>query len=181
MTLSSPRQSFVRRLARRLNTHASSGATAVEFAMIAPIFLLLLFAIFETGIIFMAQSVLQSAVNNAARTVKIGSAASMDATTFRNSICSQISVLMSCSSNLQIDLVSYGSFSSATYSSPLNPDGSFNSAMSRYQPGSGGSIELLRASYAWPVVTPLLTTFLVNMGNNSHLISASVAFRNEPF
>ena len=53
--------------------------------------------------------------------------------------------------------------------------------MSRYQPGNGGSIELLRASYAWPVVTPLLSAFLVNMGNNSHLISASVAFRNEPF
>jgi hypothetical protein len=39
----------------------------------------------------------------------------------------------------------------------------------------------LRAYYQWPVTTPLLTWFLVNMAGNKHLIAAASAFRNEPY
>ena len=164
----------------RMRTHGSTGATAVEFAFVAPIFFVLVFGMIEEGIIYLAQTTLQTAVNDAARTVRTGSAGGNSAS-FRNTICSEISVLMACDSNLQIDLVTYGNFSSASYGSPLNADGTLNTSLNHFQPGSSGSIELLRAVYSWQVVTPLLTPFLSNMANNNHLISATATFRNEPY
>ncbi len=32
-----------------------------------------------------------------------------------------------------------------------------------------------------PVQAPVLDWFLVNMANNSHLLTAAMAFRNEPY
>jgi Flp pilus assembly protein TadG len=46
---------------------ACDGATAVETAIVLPVFLLLLFAVIEAGLIFWTQSTLQSAVEAAAR------------------------------------------------------------------------------------------------------------------
>ena len=46
---------------------ACDGTTAVETAIVLPVFLLLLFAVIEAGLIFWTQSTLQSAVEAAAR------------------------------------------------------------------------------------------------------------------
>mgnify|MGYP003349390077 FL=1 len=45
-----------------LGPRATSGSAAVEFAMIAPIFLLLLFAILEVALSFYADQILTNAV-----------------------------------------------------------------------------------------------------------------------
>ena len=42
-------------------------------------------------------------------------------------------------------------------------------------------VVLMRATYNWTVVTPVLSWFMVNMANNQHLLSATTAFRNEPY
>jgi Flp pilus assembly protein TadG len=46
---------------------ACGGATAVETAIVLPVFLLLLFGVIEAGLLFWTQSTLQSAVEAAAR------------------------------------------------------------------------------------------------------------------
>jgi Flp pilus assembly protein TadG len=46
---------------------ACNGATAVETAIVLPVFLLLLFAVIEAGLLFWTQSTLQYAVEAAAR------------------------------------------------------------------------------------------------------------------
>lgn len=159
-----------------------SGVSAIEFAIVAPVFLLLLFAILETGIMYLGQFDLQHAVNNASRLVRTGQAQNqgLTQTAFRSAICDQLMVL-SCGTNLQIDVESYGSFGTASFGPPLNADGTVNAALNNYQPGLSGQVVLLRALYVWPVMTPGLTPFLSNMANSSHLIVVSAAFRNEPF
>ena len=64
---------------------------------------------------------------------------------------------------------------------PLNADNTLNPNLDNYSPGAVCSVVLLRTFYTWPVVTPLLTPFLTNMANNKHLMSATAAFRNEPY
>src|SRR5262249_44010040 len=59
-------------LMRRLRDDGEKASTATEFAMVAPIFFLLLMGTIEAGVIFFAQSALQNAVNDAARLVKTG-------------------------------------------------------------------------------------------------------------
>lgn len=159
----------------------TSGASAIEFALVAPIFFVLLFGVIETGIIYLAQSVLQYAANDAARLVRTGKAQTMNSAAFTSAVCNDIQAMLSCNSNLWIDVRTYPSFASATFPAPLNPDGTVNSGMNNYQTGSSGSIELVRVMYTWTVATPLLTPFLTNMANGNHLIIATAAFRNEPF
>ena len=64
---------------RRLVGHlrrARRGATALEFAVGMPIFILLVYGLFEVGRIFWAQSTLQYAVEEAARFTMVNSTAS---------------------------------------------------------------------------------------------------------
>ena len=55
-----------------MRADANKGSAAVEFAMVAPVFFLILMATIESGVIFFGQSVLQNAVNDAARLVRTG-------------------------------------------------------------------------------------------------------------
>ncbi len=50
------------------------GATAVEFAIVAPVFFFLIFLIAETAMIFIAEQVLDNAVFESARLVRTGQA-----------------------------------------------------------------------------------------------------------
>jgi Flp pilus assembly protein TadG len=52
-----------RRLLARLCRDADKGQAALQFALIAPAFFLLLMGTIEAGVIFFAQSSLQNAVN----------------------------------------------------------------------------------------------------------------------
>jgi Flp pilus assembly protein TadG len=60
---------------RRLKADANKGSAAVEFAMIAPIFFILMMGTMEAGIMFFAQSALQNSLNDAARMVRTGQTA----------------------------------------------------------------------------------------------------------
>ena len=61
---------FVRRSLEMLRDR--SGATAIEFAMVAPIFFLIMLGLLEIGITYGAQAQLQYAANEAARQVRTG-------------------------------------------------------------------------------------------------------------
>ena len=170
-------------VSRRMRGNARAGSAVVEFAFIAPVFFVLLMGIIEAGIIFFAQSVLQNATNDAARLIRTGqvAAASMTQTQFRTTICNEIGPLLACDSNLLVDVESFSSFSSVTYTSALTSGNALNTNLNNYSIGAACSIVLVRTFYTWNVVTPLLTTFLVNMTNNQHLLTAAAAFRNEPY
>jgi len=190
------------RAARRLSRAGQSGSAMLEFAFIAPIFFVLLMGTLEIGIMFFGDFVLQNATNDAARLVRTGQvtgtlpnqtltaaeiAAGMVAgqpmtqAQFRTYICNDIAPVLACDSNLQVELDSFSSFGAATFPSPLKADGTLNPTLNGYSPGTVCNVVLLRTFYTWSVITPLLTPFLTNMAGNKHLLTATAAFRNEPF
>ena len=166
----------------RLRRMDRSGSAIVEFALIAPVFFLLIFAIMEVGIIFFAQSTLQTAANDIARLVRTGQAqnGAMTQTQIQNRVCTDIAPLMGCDQNLRVDVESFTNFGGESFSAPLNASGNFNPD-NAYSPGSSCNVVLVRVYYAWPVFTPILTPFLSNMTSNRHLLYAAASFRNEPF
>ena len=167
---------------RRMRASSIGGATALEFALVAPIFLTLLFAIMETGIIYLAQSDLQNAVDSGARLVLTGQVQSqnMSASDFRTAICNGLSML-GCNSNLQIDVEAYTGYSSASFAAATDSSGNLKTTLNNYQPGTACNVVLVRSFYTWNIITPVLSQFLTNMSTGKHLISATAAFRNEPF
>lgn len=169
--------------AARLKGRSRSGSAAIEFGFVAPIFFLFLMGTIETGIMYLSDFVLQNATSDAARQIRTGqvTASSTTQAQFRTLVCNEISPLLQCDSNLQIDVQTYPSFTQANITNPLTGTGALDPTLSNWSPGTVCSIVLVRAFYTWNVVTPLLTPFLVNMSGNKHLLSAAAAFRNEPY
>ena len=173
----------IRAFRARLRAESRSGSAAIEFAMVAPIFFVLLLGIFEAAIMFFSQAALQNAVTDMARMVRTGQVSStgMDQATFRTNICIKISPLIACDGNLQIDVESFSSYGALTIPPALDSNNALDSSLNNYSTGGACDVVLGRAFYTWPVATPVLNWFLVNMAGNKHLVTATAAFRNEPF
>ena len=192
-------QACFKQLCRRLRTDANKGSAALEFAMVAPVFFLLLMGTIEAGVMFFAQSSLQNAVNDAARMVQTGQSACftkdaanncvpMTASQFRDQVCSEVvPLLQNCAvapggnTDLQFDVTAYPSgFTGLTNSSPLDAGQNLPN-LPTFNVGNACDVVLVRAFYKWPVFTPGLNILMANMANNYHLLATAAAFRNEPY
>lgn len=167
----------------RMRLRARSGSAALEFAMIAPVLFLLLMGTIEAGILFIGKFTLQNAINESARLIRTGQVADGEITQaqFRQNVCDNLGPILSCDSNLQIDVESFSGFGSLSYADPLNADGTLNTGLNNFSTGDVCSVVLVRGFYTWNVATPLLTPFMTNMSGNKFLMSAAAAFRNEPY
>jgi Flp pilus assembly protein TadG len=170
------------RLARRF-TKDQSGATAVEFGIVAVPFFALLFAILETAMAFFAAETLETAVSNASRLIRTGQAQQqgLTAATFKDAVCGQLDYLFSCSSGLYIDVKTFPTFGAVDLTTPRDVAGNFKKTGLGYVPGKGSDIVVVRGYYEWPVFVNKLGNNLSDQPNGTHLLVAVAAFRNEPF
>ena len=157
-----------------------SGATALEFGLVAAPFLAILIAILEAALIFFAQQVLQTSTTNAARLIMTGQAQNGNLTQpqFKQDVCNDAAVLFSCS-GIYVNVQTFSSFSSMTQLNPLQ-SGVFNSGTMNYAMGTSGDIMLVQVFYQWPVILGPLNFILANDGSNKLLVGTAV-FRNEPY
>jgi Flp pilus assembly protein TadG len=183
----------LKRLFQRLKADAEKGSAAIEFAMVAPVFFLMLMATIEAGIMFFAQSALQNGLNETARLVRTGQTACFTKTgttcnpmtqaQFRTQLCTYVSTLLTncAGSDLQFDVKAYpAGFGGASNTSPLDA-GQNLPVLATFDVGKACDVVLARAYYKWPVFTPGLSYLLANMAGGLHLLSSAAAFRNEPF
>ncbi len=78
------------------------GSAAVEFALVAPLFFCMLFAILETAIVFFAGQVLENATQESARLILTRQAQTTNMTenAFKANLCDRIKVMFNCDGNL---------------------------------------------------------------------------------
>jgi Flp pilus assembly protein TadG len=159
-----------------------SGATAVEFGLVALPFVAFMFAILETALMFFAGQTMDTAVAQAARMIRTGQAQQQgfDLALFKARICDQINVMMDCSGGLKLDVEKYPTFASINLTTPKDSSGNLN-VTENYVPGHGGDIVVVRAYYKWPVFVSKLGNDLTTLPDGNHLLVSTVAFRNEPF
>jgi Flp pilus assembly protein TadG len=176
------RKRIVRRRLRTLRTmrrlaRKQDGAAAIEFAMVAGPFLLLMFAIMETALVFFAGQALETAVADSGRLIMTGQAQTQgfDQAAFKNDACARVFGLFDCP-GIYVDVKTYSNFSNVNMTPPLDGGGNFQPNMS-YQPGGPGDIVVVRLFYQWPIYVSLLQ----NMAGNKRLLIATAAFRNEPY
>jgi Flp pilus assembly protein TadG len=157
----------------------SSGASAIEFAMLAAPVIWLLFAITEVGLVNFANFSLENGVTQAARLIRTGQAQqqSFDAGKFHTELCKYISAPLQCS-KVQVDVRKFANFAGSQLTG-ANADGTVNTS---FDPGVGGDVVVVRAFYDWSVMAKLPRgVSLANMGNGDRMLVATAAFRNEPF
>jgi Flp pilus assembly protein TadG len=177
---------FIRRGARSLARFraAQRGATAVEFALIAPAFLATLIAVFEMAFFLFAQQTLQTAAVQAGRQIMTGQVqnANMTQTQFAALVCPYVQALFTCS-KLMINVQNYSSFSAASTATPTltyNGSGAVTNSWS-YSPGSPGDVMVVQLVYQWPIVGGPFGNVLKSLGNGTTEMMGVTAFRVEPY
>ncbi len=176
---------FLNRRAASMKARAQSGSAAIEFAFVAPVLFLFIFAIIETGVLFLASAALQNATDDVGRLIRTGQlTGNVTSATLRDQICSNINGLISygeCTSGLQVDLRTYDNFSGATYPSLTKDDGTINPDKLSVNTTADCKVVLMRVYYTWDIMTPLMAPLLENIPNGKYLLSAAAAFRTEPY
>lgn len=172
-----PRQSLFRRFKKD-----QSGANAVEFAIIAAPFLVLLIGLFEICLIFIATTTMEHGIAEAARRIRTGELqeSGASAESFKKLICDNTFGILDCGNRLKVDVRVFDDFDSAKGEDPLK-DGAVDDSKLSFDAGEGSDIVLARVFYEWQIITPMLGKPMSNMDGDKRLLQASVAFRNEPF
>lgn len=174
-----PRLAAARRLRRD-----TRGATAVEFALVAPIVIATILGALQIAVIYLAQSELENATEVGARLVLTNQAQWISASAFRSAICADLPALFTCA-NVMIDLesqsVSPGSTDALIVTPPaLTYDGAGAVTNSwSYQPGTAGQLEILRVMVQWPVFVGPLGMAFGDLANGTLFLSSTQVFQNE--
>jgi Flp pilus assembly protein TadG len=188
-----PASNVLRRFRR-----SRAGSAAVEFALVAPVFIALLFAIIEVAIMFFASQVLETVTQDSARVLMTGqsqtgqvaacanpvtgAAAACTQASFQNYVCSQVpSLFTNCSTTVFVDVESYSSFSNVVINGQIDGTGNFTSANMQWSPGGPGDTVVVRIFYQWPLYVTGFGFNLSNLAGNKRLLVATAAFQNEPY
>lgn len=165
--------------------HSGGGATAVEFALIAPPFLAMLIAILQMASYLFAQQMLQTASVAAGRLILTGQVqnGTMTQANFRtNDVCPLLPALFTCS-NLYVNVQTYTNFSSASTAIPtlsIAADGTMGST-GAYTIGGPGEVMVLQLVYPWHIIAGPLGALLPDFSNGYTEIMGITAFRVEPY
>ncbi len=189
----------LRRVAR-----SKDGATAIEFALLAVPYFVIIFAIIETFVAFTAEQLVVNATETLSRklrtgqiTYEMGRGTDMDSTLFRTAFCAEIAIMMRCSASeiatptkLYLDVETYPTFGDIPTTIPKVSTADYadlDTSGFKFSPGGPSSVNMVRAYYRWKITTdivrPYITTIRPANGSmpTDFLIVATTAFQNEKY
>ncbi len=174
----------------------TEGATAIEFAMLGIPFTALLFSIVELSVLFFMKSTVEHAMSEVSREIRTGEFQSTGggADEFKAAICAKMKGIGNCN-RLRIDVVSSstGKFSNLNLPPPIPQCTGTPSEIaacqaappvmppSTYTNTASGEVVIVRVQYVHPLAIPSALTQLANAQGNTHVITTTTAFKNEPF
>jgi Flp pilus assembly pilin Flp len=185
------------RIVKRFH-RAEQGVTAIEFAVIAPTVMLLLFGIIEFGIIMMVYNVMEGATSISSRLGKTGF--TTEGLTRQQTILNAIKDragslidenLLTVSSKFYkqfdqindpepyIDANGNGSYNSGETYTDINGNGQWDADMGASGYGSSGDVVVYSVSYPWPIATPIMRELIGSGGN--YTITTHAVVKNEPY
>jgi Flp pilus assembly protein TadG len=174
----------VRNILRRFRRNRR-GSAAVEFALVAPLFFGVLFAILETAIMFFAGQVLELGTAESARLMMTHQAqdSNMTEAEFKQDLCNRIKVLFKCQGNLgnlSLDVKVFSPGTAITITDPI-VSGSLTGPFVYSLPPSGSpNTVVVRAFYQWPLYVTRFGYNIANLSGSKRLLAATAAFHVEP-
>lgn len=160
----------------------ANGAVAVEFGLIFVPFILLVLGIIELALMYTAATMLEGSTHAAARVLRTGQAQeSGDALTFfQDTLCNHLMGLVDCNGVVHEVLLSPdGHFSSLDVTPQFDEDG--NMISRGFDPGQENSAIIVRSTYRYQFITPLIGTLVSGRADNSVTLMSTVSLRNEPY
>jgi len=152
------------------------GATAIEFAFVAPLVITLLVASIEVGLLEMMSSNLDAAVMVTARKIRTGAAdRPTTSAEFADMICANmVDSSADCHSRLTTSVQKAPDFATAQPLANAAPAGQFDA-------GGPSDVIIIEATYRWPLILPMYAGNFTLAGPDHALLDARAAFRNEPY
>lgn len=180
------------------------GAAALEFAILALPFMLLMFATFETFFAFAGEQLMANAVETMGRKIRtgeitFGQGKSTDVTEaeFRQLFCDEVSILHMCSATeaatpekLYLDVRTFSSFADMPREVPKVSTADYadlDTSDFAFSPGGANSKNMFRAYYRWQIMTDLMRPYITNIRPadkpvpTDFLIVQTAAFENEDY
>lgn len=179
--------------ARRFRADAR-GVTAIEFAMVATPFFLLIMGIMTIGLQYMTSHFLEHGVEGAARKLRTGEAQKSGLTLadFRKLFCDTAGYMIKCDSHLVIHIKSSETFAGLSPVTSCVTDGNLTPATGngsdgvRTRAGDASAAVMVSACYQWDMglglwqsIWNMISPFPVVQ--DQPVLSAATAFRSEPF
>ena len=167
------------------------GSSAVEFALVAPVFFALLFAIIETSMVFFAGQILESGIQDSGRALYThqlqdsGLSLADQQAAFTADLCSRVQVLMSCP--LDVDVKFYPAGTAITIADPIDGSGNYDNSNMTFQlpPRNSTATVVVRGFYQWPLFVTGLGYNIANISRGTNhskkLLAATTAFHVEPY
>ncbi|MEJ0010825.1 MAG: TadE/TadG family type IV pilus assembly protein [Alphaproteobacteria bacterium] len=175
-----------------------SGVTAVEFAIVAPILLLLLFGILEFSGIMLVSVLMEGATNMSSRLGATGysSGGESRTQTILDAVKQNAGVLIDAN-NVTVTAESYGQFNQIGQPEPytdtnhngqydagepytdINGNGQWDADMGAAGYGGAGDVVVYTVSYPWHIMTPMMGRLIGTGG--IYTITAHAVVKNEPY
>ena len=149
------------------------GVTSVEFALIAPVFFLLLIGVTEVSLIMLVEHLLENTAYNASRTAKTGYIEE-GKTQFETVMAEVTQRMGNLSPLLDPTKIVVTSDTFGNLSAIGQPDEGAEGF------GTAGEVMVYTITYPWKIFTPLIGNL---MGDENRIINLSsrIVVRNEPF
>lgn len=178
-----------------------SGASAIEFSILAIPFFLMVFAIIETFIAFGAEQLLNYGVDKIGRqlrtgeiTFNTGELTDVTEDEFKLLFCENVSLMIDCKgtfgTRLFLDVRSFDNFDNIPIGVPRVGNakgGDLDTSDFDFAPGAASTVNIMRAYFKWQVMTDLIRPYLSNIDTTDgslpqyYLMVATTAFRNEAY
>jgi Flp pilus assembly protein TadG len=162
------------------------GSVAIEFAFVAPVFFVLLFAIIESAIVFLASQVLETGTQDSARLMYTHQAqdSAMTETMFKTDLCNRISMLFDCSgsnlANLYVDVKVFPPGTAISITDPIVSGNLTGPFLYQLPPVGASNTVVVRVFYKWQLFVTSLGFNFANLTGSQRLLAATAAFHVEP-
>lgn len=157
---------------RRMSTRfwrRRQGTSAVEFALIAPLYFLLLLATLEMALINFSASTLRTGAAEASRLVKTGDAQCLTNVEFVAAMCNGAVFVPDCAARIDLNMWRFtGGF------------GGGRDAIDEFADINPGDVVLIEATYPWNVLTPWIDQVFADE-DGDFAYQQGFLFRSEDF
>jgi len=159
-----------------------SGAASVEFVLVAPVYLAIMFSMFEAGWLMTQSMMLERALDITVRDLRLGVQTDVSHDNFKTIICDNASIIKDCEANVLLEMVPINSAADVPTTTICRDRSSNVDPVVSFSTGARSEIMYLRACV---VIDPLIP----GMGLGLHLpldetggfaLVSYSAFVNEP-
>lgn len=185
-----------RKQSRRILFTNRDGITSIEFALIVPVFVMMMMGVIEFSLIMFASATMESATGNTARLGKTGfteEGQGREQTIYNNVVArtqglfdpNRITITTTTYASLDdigqeepyTDTNHNGAYDGGESYDDINGNGQWDEDMGAQGVGDANDIVVYTVHYPWPIMTPVISAILGSTVD----ITARTVVKNEPF